>query len=202
MRIRHRKEISTPHERKKRCASILSVIAFCACTSQREPAQRMMSAIEATVMTSSADVAKYAPDQLNDVQTRLDDLKTAFDAQDYSGVLARGPAILSEAQGLAGAAADKKAEVNKDLNEQWISLSGALPEYANAVESRIEMLSQKKNRRLAAGIDLQAARSGLGDATSEWSKARGAFGNGNMAEAVSTAKDVKTKLEALAAALQ
>ena len=31
-----------------------------------------------------------------------------------------------------------------------------------------------------------------------WSKAQGAFGNGNMDEAVSAAKDVKAKLDALA----
>jgi hypothetical protein len=63
-------------------------------------------------------------------------------------------------------------------------------------------LSQKKNRKLAAGIDLDAAKSALSDATSEWSKAQGAFGNGNMNEAVSTAQDVETKLQALAGALK
>ncbi|MGA2343669.1 MAG: hypothetical protein ABSG29_10805, partial [Steroidobacteraceae bacterium] len=42
------------------------------------------------------------------------------------------------------------------------------------------------------------AKSALGDATSLWSKAQGAFGNGNMDEAVSTAKDVKAKLDTLA----
>ena len=51
-------------------------------------------------------------------------------------------------------------------------------------------------------------RSGCGevrvssDANSLWSKAQGAFGNGNLDEAVSAAKDAKAKLEALAGTLK
>ena len=47
-----------------------------------------------------------------------------------------------------------------------------------------------------------AAKSAMSDATSLWSKAQGAFGNGNLDEAVSAAKDVKTKLDGLAATLK
>ena len=68
-----------------------------------------------------------------------------------------------------------------------------MPEEVTAIQSRIDMLSKKKNRKLAQGIDLDAAKAALGDATSLWSKAQGAFGNGNLDEAVSAAKDVKTK---------
>jgi hypothetical protein len=55
---------------------------------------------------------------------------------------------------------------------------------------------------MAAGIDLAAAKSGLSDATSLWSKAQAAFASGNLDEAVSTAKDVKAKIDALAASLK
>ncbi|HTV98165.1 MAG TPA: hypothetical protein VME42_19390 [Steroidobacteraceae bacterium] len=181
------------------CAGLLMLAA---CTSQREPAQKMMNDIATAVGAASDDAAKYAPDQLNDVQTKLDDLKTAFDAHDYKGVLARGPAILAEAQGLAGAVAAKKAQIAKDQNAQWTALSGAIPGEFSAVQSRLDELSKKKNRKKAAGIDLDAAKSGLAAASSEWSKAQGAFGNGNMSEAVSTAKDVKDKLDGLAATLK
>ena len=187
----------------------LAVLAIAACANDREPAQKMMSDIQAAIHAASEDAAKYAPDQLNDVQTKYDDLQTALAAQDYKGVLARGPAVLTEAQGLAGAAAAKKTELTQQLNEQWSSLSSAVPQEVTAIQSRIDMLSQKKNHKLAQeitrengkGIDLDAAKSALGDATSLWSKAQGAFGNGNMDEAVSAAKDVKGKLDALAGML-
>jgi hypothetical protein len=186
----------------KRFAALCALmLVFAACTNQRDPARKMMGDIEAAVGAASADASQYVPGQLIDVQTKLDDLKTSFDAQDYKRVLAQGPALLAEAQGLAGAAAQKKAEVMKDLNDRWAELSGSLPDLMAAVRSRIEFLGQRKNRKLAAGIDLDAAKATLSDAASAWSKAQGAFGNGNMSEAVGAAKDVKTKLDGLAALL-
>ena len=182
------------------CSVLLALLA--ACTSQREPAQQMMQDIEATLGGVSEDAAKYVPGELTGVQMKLDDLKTAYDAQDYKAVLARGPAILAEAKGLAADAAAKKSEIAKDQSDQWTSLSAAVPALFTAVQTRLDLLSQKKNRKMAAGIDLDAAKSALSDATSEWSKAQGAFGNGNMDEAVSTAKDVKAKLHALAGTLK
>jgi hypothetical protein len=183
----------------KRFASVsFALLLLAACASQREPAQKMMNDIESAVSAASADAAKYVPDQLNDVQTQLDDLQTAFKSQDYKRVLAQGPALLSEAQGLASAAAAKKADIMKALNDQWNSLASTVPEEATAIQSRIDMMTQRKNRKLAKDIDLDAAKSGLGDATSQWSKAQGAFGNGNLDEAVSAGKDAKSKLDAVA----
>jgi exonuclease VII large subunit len=194
-------------EQLKRLTLIsLAALAIAACANDREPAQKMMSDIQAAIHAASQDAAKYAPDQLNDVQTKYDDLRTALTAQDYKGVLTRGPAVLTEAQGLATAAAAKKTELTQKLNEQWSSLSSAVPQEVTAIQSRIDMLGQKKNHKLAQeitkAIDLDAAKSALGDATSLWSKAQGAFGNGNMDEAVSAAKDAKAKLDTLAGTLK
>ena len=182
------------------CSVLLALVG--ACTNQREPAERMMQDIGNALGGVSEDAAKYVPGELTGVQMKLDDLKTAYDAQDYQAVLARGPAILAEAQGLGADAAAKKSEIAKNQSDQWTSLSAAVPALFTAVQTRLDVLSQKKNRKIAAGIDLDAAKSALSDATSEWSKAQGAFGNGNMNEAVSTAKDVETKLQALAGTLK
>jgi hypothetical protein len=190
------------HRIRKFALISLAAVMLAACASEREPAQKMMNDIEAAVNAASADAAKYVPDQLNDVQTKLDDLKTSFTAQDYKVVMAKGPALLSEAQGLAGAAAAKKAEVTKGLNDQWAALSAEVPGRMTAIENRIDLLSKKSSRKLVKGIDLEAAKSALSDATSLWSKAQGAFGNGNMDEAVATAKDVKSRLEAVASGLK
>lgn len=191
-----------PHRIRKFALISLAAVMLAACASEREPAQKIMNDIEAAVNAASADAAKYVPDQLNDVQTKLDDLKTSFTAQDYKVVVAKGPALLSEAQGLAGAAAAKKAEVMKGLNDQWAALSAEVPGRMTAIQNRIDLLSKKLSRKLVKGIDLEAAKSALSDATSLWSKAQGAFGNGNMEEAVATAKDVKSRLEAVASGLK
>ena len=179
-----------------------ALVLLAACAGQRDPAQKMMDDIEAATNAASTDAAKYVPDQLNDVQTKLDDLKTAFSAQDYPAVLARGPALLSEAQGLAGAAAAKKAETEKQLNEEWSALAISVPDELTAIHGRLDMLGQSKNRKLAGGMDLGAANADLDEAASQWSKAQGAFGNGNLDEAVMTGKNAKSKLQTLAGTLK
>lgn len=181
------------------CCVLLALLS--ACTSQREPARRVLQDIEATLGAVSDDAAKYVPEELAEVQTTLDDLKAAYDAHDYKAVLSRGPALLGEAHGLSADAAARKAEIAESHTQQWTSLAAAVPQLFTTVHARLNLLSQAKNRKLAAGVDLDAAKSALRDATSQWSKAQGAFGNGNMSEAVAIAKDVESRLQALAATL-
>jgi len=100
------------------------------------------------------------------------------------------------------AAAAKKDEILTALNDQWTALAGSLPADVTAIQNRIDVLSKKSRKKQAAGIDLDAAKAGAGDATALWSKAQAAFAAGNMDEAVSTAKDVKVKVQALATSLK
>ena len=151
---------------------------------------------------AAPEAAKYVPDQLADVQSQLAALQTSLDKQDYAAVVTGAPAVLNAAQGLATAAAAKKDEVLKALDDMWTRLAGALPGDVTALQSRIDMLGKKANKRMAAGIDLDAAKAALSDAAALWSKAQAAFAAGNLDEAVSTATDVKAKIDALATSLK
>ena len=187
---------------RRHASFCFALLLLAACASQREPAQKMIADIEAAVSAASADAAKYVPAQLIDVQAKLDDLKTALTAQDYKGVLARGPAILSEAQGLAAAAAARKADLKQSLDDQWSSLASLVPLEETTVQSRIEMLGERKHRKLAKDIDIEAAKSALDSAISQWSRAQGAFGNGNLEQAVAAGKEAESTLEAAASTLK
>jgi hypothetical protein len=180
----------------------MAAIVLAACAGQKEPAQKLIGDIEATVAAASAEAAKYVPDQLADVQIKLGALEASFDKQDYAAVVTGGPAVLSEAQTLATAAAAKKDETLKALNDQWTMLAGSVPADVSAIQNRIDVLSRKSSKKQAAGIDLDAAKAGAGDATALWSKAQAAFAAGNLDEAVSTANDVKVKVAALATSLK
>jgi hypothetical protein len=180
----------------------LAALLLAACANQMEPAQRSISDIEAALSTSASDAAKYVPEQLTDVRRELGDLRATFDRQDYAAVLKAAPAVMARAQGLASAAAAKKAELTQALSEEWSGLAARLPGYMTAMQSRIEFLAKKSNRKLAAGIDLDAARGSLSEDSSVWSKAQAAFATGNLPEAVSTAKNLETSLEGLASTLK
>jgi hypothetical protein len=181
--------------------SLVSVLLV-ACAGQQEPAQKMISDIEASINAASPDALTYVPDQLTDVQNKLGELKASYDKKDYKAVLSAAPPVLSAAQGLASAAAAKKAQVMKGLNEQWTALAGTLAGEGNAIQSRIDYLSNPAHKKLAGGVDLDAAKLGLSDATALWSKAQAAFTAGKLSDAVATANVVKTKFEGLAASLK
>jgi hypothetical protein len=184
--------------------SVLSLMAIilAACAGQKEPAEKLIGEIQATVTAASTEAGKYIPEQLTSVQTQLSALKASFDKQDYAAVLSGAPAVLAAAQSLATAAAEKKDDALKALDDKWTALAGSVPADLTAIQNRIDFLAKKANKKAAAGMDLDAAKSALSDAMSLWSKAQAAFASGNLEEAVKTAQDVKSKVEPLASNLK
>lgn len=180
----------------------LAIIALAACAGQKEPAQKLIADIEATVAAASQEASKYVPDQLADVQTKLVALKASFDKQDYAAVVTGAPPVLAAAQSLATAAAAKKDEVLKALNTKWTALASTIPSYAVVIENRMDFLNKPANKKVAASIDVAGAKATGSEASQLWSKAKAAFATGNLDEAVSAAKEVKSKLESIAATLK
>lgn len=182
-------------------------LAFCsvaifiaACVNQMEPAKNALDNINTTLNSVSADAQKYIPDQFTQAQGKVAGLTASFEKKDYAAVVSRAPAVLAEVNGLAGAVSAKKDEMVKALGKEWRSLSASVPQSISAVQTRIDALS--KTKRVPKDIDLNAAKSGLADATPAWDKAQEAFKSGNPENAVTAGKDAQTKLASAAAALK
>ena len=180
---------------------LMALLSLAACSSGRAPAERLLGEIDAAVLAAGPDAVKYVPEQVQDVEAKLGTLELAFEHHDYRAVLEGAPAVLAQAQQLRSAAAARKSAVSEDLAGQWSTLSVAVTADLTAIEQRLDFLGQPRNRKLAAGFDLDAARSDLATATRLWSKAQGAFGNNNLEEAVPAAREVRSRLERLAASL-
>jgi hypothetical protein len=184
-------------------------VLLAGCANQMEPAKNAIAGIEAAITAAGPDAAQYIPDQLQAVTNQLSDLKMKFDQKDYKGVIAAAPALLTQAQGLAGAASTAKqaAEAAKAaalqaLTTEWGTLSAGIPAQLAAVTSRVGILS--KSKKLPAGLDPAAfdtAKTGVAEATTLWDQATAAQGAGNVEQAVTAARDAKAKLDAAMAAL-
>ena len=171
-----------------------------ACLDQMEPAKRALGEISNVLMMASADVTKYAPDQMASVQKELADLKISYDRKNYGEVVAHAPSVLTDAKNLAADAAAKKDDIAKTLNTEWNGFAASVPQRITAVKARVDVLS--KTKRAPKGIDLAAAQSSLADATDGWARAQAIFAGGKVDEAIATAKDVQSKTGAAAAALK
>jgi hypothetical protein len=188
--------------RRRYACMTVALLVLSGCTTEKEPAQRAISDIEAVVFAARAEGAKYVPEQMAEVQTGVRELTASFDRKDYPAVLAGAPAVMSAAQRLAPAAAARKAEVTRALEGQWSGLAARLPERLAMLQSRIDMLGQKSSKKLAAGMDLEAARDDLSRGASLWSKAQASFATGNLSEAVATGNTLEANLNVLAGTLK
>lgn len=182
--------------------ALVATLALAGCANQMEPAQKALAEVESTLSTTGADAAKYVPDQLKSVNDKLGELKAAFDKKDYKTVITGAPALLTEAKGLADAAAAKKKEFMEALNGQWTTLSSALPQQVTEIETRLGVLD--KARKLPDGITKDTvtnAKAGLEQAKTLWGEATAAFGAGNLEEAVTKANGVKARADELVSVL-
>ncbi len=176
----------------------LAVIALAACAGQKEPAQKLIADIEATVTAASAEAAK--------VRSRSAHRTCKPNSRDSKPPsTSRTTPRWSRARPRCSAPRDRwplprpprRTRCSRRSTINGRVLAGSVPGYATAIQERIDFLSKKSNKKLAAGIDLDAAKAGASEANSLWSKAQAAFATGNMDEAVSTAKDVKARIEAV-----
>jgi hypothetical protein len=180
---------------------VFSALILAAC-SQRDPAQKLINDIDAAVSAASPDAAKYVPDDLIDVQKKAAELKASFDKKDYKAVVNAAPPVLAAAQSLATSSAVKKEQETKKRQLQWAALAAEVPGDINVIQSRIDFLGKPRNRKLASGVDLDAARGSLGDATLLWSNAQQAYTASRFEEAMADGNGAKGKLQALAASMK
>ena len=187
----------------------LAALMLVGCANQMEPAKKAINDIEAAIAAAGPDAAQYIPDQVQAVNSQVVDLKAKFDQKDYKGVIAAAPAVLAQAQGLAGAASSAKqaaeaarAAALEAMNAEWTTLSGTLPAAIAAIESRVNILS--KSKKLPANLDaatFESMKTGLADAKTLWDQATAAQASGNVEAAVTAARQVKEKTDAALTAL-
>ncbi|HEY7202696.1 MAG TPA: hypothetical protein VIA61_00270 [Methylomirabilota bacterium] len=177
---------------------VVASLLLASCESaDKAPAAAAISAAQSALDAIRGEAAKYVPSQVSAVESAIASAKAAFDKNDYKAALAGAQDAAAKAKDLAAAATAKKAELTKT----WEDMSGGLPKMAEAIKSRVDILSQSK--KLPAGLDkdkLEAAKAGLASLNQSWTEATDAAKAGNMSDAIAKGQAAKAKaVEAMTA---
>jgi len=171
-------------------ALFVTVVMLTACASDKGPAEQAVKAAEEAINSVKAEAVKYVPDQVNSLESTLSALKDKLAKGEYKAVITEAKALGDKAKEVAAAAKAKKDELTKT----WTELSQGLPKMVEAIQSRVDILSQSK--KLPANLTaekFEQAKSGLAAAKEEWAKALESFNKGMPAEAIAMANSVKKK---------
>jgi hypothetical protein len=177
--------------RSRTVGALVMALLVAACGSaDKAPAEAAIKTAEAALAGVKSDAAKFVPDQLKPLEDTLAAAKASFDKGDYTAALGGAKDVAAKATNLASAVAAKKAE----LTQTWASVSAGVPKMTEALQSRVDILSQSK--KLPAGLDkgkLDDAKAGLATAKQTWADASAAYSAGNIEDAVSKARSAQNK---------
>lgn len=189
-----------------RALKMLAAIAATAmlitgCANQKEPAEKAVSQVEASLSQFKADAEKYAAEELQGVEESIAKLKGELAAKNYKAVVMQTPNVASTVAALKDTVAKKKADAEQILaaaQQEWTDLSASVPELMTKLQAKVDSLT--KSRRLPKGVDkaaFDAAKAEFETVKSSWAEASAEFSSGMVADAVRRARAAKAKAEEL-----
>jgi hypothetical protein len=185
---------------KKQSAWLLASLAaliMVGCAGQKEPAEKALAGAQSALGAIHDAAQKYAPDQLQAVETQLAGVKDSLAKGDYKGVLAAAPGLNTAISGLKDTADAKQKDAEAaaaQAKDAWGPLSTDVPNMVAAIQSRVDVLS--KSHHLPAGVSkdgLASAKSGLDSMKAAWGDAANAASSGDFTTAVGKAQAVKAQ---------
>ncbi|HEY0767831.1 MAG TPA: hypothetical protein VGD47_07720 [Steroidobacteraceae bacterium] len=175
----------------------LAAVLVVGCANQKAPAEQAVAGAETALAAVRDSAQKYAPDQLQAVESQLTGLKDSLAKGDYKAVLTGAPTLNSAISAMKDAAEAKKADAEAALakaKDAWGPISAEVPKTVDSIQSRVDALS--KSHHLPKGVtkdSLASAKSGVDSLKSMWSDASSAASSGDFTTAVTKAQAVKDK---------
>ena len=179
-------------------ALALAILAVAACSAQRQPAQSALeTATDAVNAALTPDADKYAPKEVTALQSKLAELKSAFDAKNDPAVITGASDVTAAAHQLTQIVSVNKDSEAKRLASEWSEFGESMPKLLGSVHAKIDELNREKH--VPKNVNLSKARAELNEADNLWDKAKSAHDRGEAADALASSKQAKSKAEAAAA---
>lgn len=183
-----------------RLIGLLALTWLCACSSQKEPAEKAFAQLQASMNPVSADMERYAPAEYAQLVEVVNDMKAKLNARDYAAVLALQPKAMSQLLATSGATAKRRIELQHVSVAEWKTLVATMPKTLAALTERIAEL--RTGKKLPAGVTAEVvaqATEQLGSLKTAWATALSSAKNGTFDAAVTKAKDLQQQCAQLGA---
>lgn len=182
-------------------AMAAAALLITGCANQKEPAERGVSQVEASLAEFKGDAEKYAADDLKGVEESIARLKGELAQKNYRAVVMQTPNVASTVAALKDTVAKKKADAEEMLaaaQQEWADLSTRVPEMVTRLQKKMDSLA--KTKKLPKGMDKAAwetAKTDFEGVKTSWTEATSEFSSGMAADAVRKARAAKAKGEEL-----
>jgi chromosome segregation ATPase len=174
---------------------LIVALLVAGCSGQKEPATQAVNAVETSINAMREDASKYASEQYAQLQASLASLKDSLSKGDYKTVLANAPALSSQISTLQQTVDQKKTEAQAAMaaaTTQWQALSADVPKMVDAIQSRVDILSQsKKLPKNVTQAQFDSAKEGLFKLKETWGQASSLFSAGDPVAAAAKAQTAK-----------
>jgi membrane-associated HD superfamily phosphohydrolase len=164
------------------------------CANNEEPARAALASAEASLAEVRVDAAKYAPEQLRQVETRLARVKDDLAKEEYTDALGGATQVTKETATLKEVVTAKQTQAVAATHE-WEALSEEVPKMVQAIENRVDSLSGAKLPKDLDKESFESAKATLESMKSLWAEASAAFEAGNAILAADKARMVQAKGE-------
>jgi hypothetical protein len=182
-------------------AVVAAALFFTGCANQKEPAEKGVAQVEASLSSFREDAEKYAADDLRGVEDSIARLKGELASKNYKAVVMQTPTVRSNVAALKQTVATKKAEAEEMLaaaQQEWTDLSARVPDMVTKLQAKVD--SMTRSRKLPKDMDkaaFETAKTDFETLKSSWAEAGAEFNSGMVADAVRRARAAKAKGEEL-----
>jgi hypothetical protein len=178
-------------------ALIVMALLTAACGPRKELADKVVSDVETSVGAIRTDAEKFAPTELQQVDTAIASLKDTLAKGDYKAVVDAAPGVSSQVSALQQTVSAKRREATAAMavaTDQWKALSAEVPDMLSAIQSRVDVLGQSRKLPKNVTADaFQSAKDGFEFMKTTWAEATSQFGSGDPVSAVAKGQSVKDK---------
>jgi hypothetical protein len=166
---------------------VLVSVAGCA----KRSAESAVASAEKAVASVQAEAAKVSPNELKAVTDSITAMKGHIAAGNHRAALMGARSATAMARDLQSGIATRKEQLTNSFN----AIAAELPKQLTSVTAKIAELGAM--RRLPPTVDatkFTALRAEAGGWEAAWATATQAFASGNLADALSQANAIKTKV--------